>query len=144
MLDCRCAAFLVELRVPLFQTECLSRLVQVYREQQCGKCNPTIVSWLPYTFYKHSALQVKPTPLSMHKAVMSRCWLVLYSISTLVGYLTPNPVYIYIYIYIYNLEANSLLWTVSSKYSLNELLVLIYLQTVKWIKVALSNTNNPF
>ena len=58
-----------------------------------------------------------------------------YGISTIVGYLIPNPVYIYIYIrYIW--FVNILLITF-----LNES-VLIFLHTVKWFQVLLLNTNN--
>ena len=69
---------------------------------------------------------------SCYAVFLNICFVVL---STLVGYLKPDPVYTYIHI-IYNLKANSLSVTF-----LNES-ELICLHIVKWFQVLLSNTNN--
>ena len=56
-----------------------------------------------------------------------------YGISTIIGYLMPNP----FYTYILNMISKHILWITS----LNEP-DLIFLHTVKWFHLFLSNMNN--
>ena len=61
-------------------------------------------------------------------------WLKFYGISTLVGYLMPHPLFTY--------KLN--IWFVNEQFigKIANKQELIYLHTIKWFQVLLSNTNN--